>query len=85
VPSLAARWPGSVAVLGGDWNTRTGENPGHPCSLQSLYDDLRATNMVLRGIDGFITVGPGFLRQVEELDQRYGSDAHNPVTGKVKT
>lgn len=81
VADLEDRFPGSVICLGGDWNAAWNEMPAYTWSLQSLAHHLGA-DAGIKHIDGFMVVG-GKVQQVKKWDDRYGSDAHEPVSALV--
>lgn len=83
VRRLHKRHPDRVIVLGGDWNSRLGTEPQHQASLMNFRHDLpNPTEDAFRGIDGFFAVNAEF-KQITELEHRFGSDAHNPVSSHV--
>lgn len=80
---LEKRFQGSVICLGGDWNAAWNEMPGYTFSLQSLAQHLKA-DAGIKHIDGFMVVN-GKVQQVKKLDDKYGSDGHEPVSALVTT
>lgn len=64
-------------VLLGDLNSRRGANADDPQSLASLAKRLDA-RLITRGIDGGLVID-GDVKDVEELEDGYGSDGHKPV------
>jgi hypothetical protein len=84
VRGINRRRPNRVIIVGGDMNSRLSTEPQHPYSLATLVDQFpNPSYFAMKGIDGFFTVNgtPGF---VFELHDKFGSDAHQPVSAHVK-
>lgn len=80
VTGVLRRHPGRKITLLADWNTSEGKNPHHPCSIESLAEELGARIHMVH-IDGALQIN-GPRCRVERLDGFYGSDHHRPVVVK---
>ena len=70
-------------VLGGDWNAQWDALPFYQFSLQALAKHgILADDVRIIHIDGFMVVN-GRVRDVERLEDKFGSDAHRPVVADV--